>query len=192
MAEEENEVTEAPEGGADETKESGSKGSILPWILLGVIVPLCAGAGFGLGRLLAGGGEEVPEEEVVEEPDKPEYMDLLTPGDAGKETWFYQDVDPVVANLADPGATRYIRAGLMLEMSGSFDPTAGKDWLDKQKPLIKNWLALYLASQTVEDLQGERNLNRVLSEIRDLLNERLFPDVAPPIEKVLLSEFAIQ
>ena len=93
----------------------------------------------------------------------------------------------VVANLADPGATRYIRAGFMLEMAGSFESDSGALWLGEKKPLIKNWLAIYLASQTVEDLQGERNLNRVLAEIvpeekptlmvfnkMDLVDEELF------------------
>jgi len=188
MADEEKQDS-APEADGDATKPSSSK-SVLPWILLGIIVPLCAGAGFGLGRLLA--GSETVVEEVPEETDIPDYMNLMSQDNPDQKSWFFQELEPVVANLADPGATRYIRAGFMLEMAGSFDSTSGAIWLGEKRPLIKNWLAIYLASQTVEDLQGERNLNRVLAEIRDLLNERLFPNVKPPIEKVLLSEFAIQ
>lgn len=190
MAEEETEQKETEVNEEEGSKKSGSK-SMLPWILLGLIVPLCAGAGFGLGRLMAG-GDEAPVEPSSEEVDRPDYMNLLTEETSGQRSWYYQDIEPVVANLSDPGATRYVRAGLMLEMSGAFEEAAGRLWLVEKNPLIKNWLALYLSSQTVEDLQGERNLNRVLSEIRDLLNERLFPDVKGPIEKVLLSEFAIQ
>lgn len=190
MADEETQDEKTVDVEGEAPKESGSK-SMLPWILLGVIVPLCAGAGFGLGRLIAGGAEpeaaDVPEQTAL-----PDYMNLMAAENTDQKSWFFQELEPVVANLADPGATRYIRAGFMLEMTGAFDPTSGALWLGEKKPLIKNWLAIYLASQTVEDLQGERNLNRVLSEIRDLLNDRLFPNTKPPIEKVLLSEFAIQ
>lgn len=190
MADEEDQGDNVVEAESEAPKKSGSK-SLLPWILLGVIVPLCAGAGFGLGRLIAGGSEPAAAD-APEQPELPDYMNLMAVEGTDQKSWFFQELEPVVANLADPGATRYIRAGFMLEMTGSFDPTSGTLWLGEKKPLVKNWLAIYLASQTVEDLQGERNLNRVLSEIRDLLNERLFPDVKPPIEKVLLSEFAIQ
>jgi flagellar basal body-associated protein FliL len=189
MADESNQNERAAD--VDETAEPSRSKSLLPWILLAVIVPLCAGAGFGLGRLVAGSSEPAAED-VPEDTDKPDYMNLIAPETPDQKNWFFQELDPVVANLADPGATRYIRAGFMLEMKGAFDPMTGTLWLAEKRPLIKNWLAIYLASQTVEDLQGERNLNRVLSEIRDMLNERLFPDVKPPIDKVLLSEFAIQ
>jgi flagellar basal body-associated protein FliL len=189
MADEEKQDRGAPAADGEASKSSGSK-SLLPWILLGVIVPLCAGAGFGLGRLMA--GAETVVEEVPEETEVPDYVNLMSQENADQKSWFFQELEPVVANLADPGATRYIRAGFMLEMAGSFDSASGAEWLREKKPLIKNWLAIYLASQSVEDLQGERNLNRVLAEIRDLLNERLFPNVKPPIAKVLLSEFAIQ
>ncbi|MFC1763396.1 flagellar basal body-associated protein FliL [Planctomycetota bacterium] len=187
MADEEKEEQEGKAEG--DAKASGGK-SVLPWIVLGLIVPLCAGAGFGLGRLLAGDDNAESQEEIVEK-DVPEYMQLINETAADKP-WYFRDLEPVVSNLADPGATRYVRAGFMLEMSGSFEEVAGQEYLMGKQPLIKNWLAIYLASQSVVDLQGERNLNRVLSEIEDLLNDRLFPDAKPPIESVLLSEFAIQ
>ena len=184
MADEEK---DQPGGDAEAGKASKGK-SILPWILLGAIVPICAGAGFGLGRLLAGN-------DGTAEKDKDETSELekmLSAENPDGKTWFFQDLEPVVSNLTDPGAIRYVRAGFMFELSGSMDQVTGHTFLVNKVPLIKNWLAIYLASQSVEDLQGERNLTRVLAEIRDLLNARLFPDTKGPIKNVLLSEFAIQ
>ena len=179
---------EKDEQGGDEAGKGKGK-SMLPWILLGAIVPICAGAGFGLGRIFAGNDGET--EEVVEN-EVSELEKMLSAESVDGKTWFFQDMEPVVANLIDPGATRYVRAGFMFELSSTMDQVSGQAFFTEKLPLIKNWLAIYLASQSVEDLQGERNLTRVLSEIRDLLNARLFPDVKGPIENVLLSEFAIQ
>ena len=59
MAEETTEKEQTPEQTKDAEEASGARQagprSLLPWIIMAAVVPICAGAGFGLGRLLAGG-----------------------------------------------------------------------------------------------------------------------------------------
>ncbi len=187
-------TSEAP-GQAKEAGQSGPR-STLPWILLAAIVPLFAGAGFGLGRLLAGGKAAQPAE--VNTPPKPEYQMVLNEKGKADKTWFYK-CEPVVANLNEPGATRYVRMGFTLEMSGQLEGGggggegggAGNPYLTKNQPVITNWLTIYLSSLSLTDVQGEKNLNRILTDVREGLNNKLFGG-KPVIVNVYFNENAIQ
>jgi flagellar basal body-associated protein FliL len=65
-------------------------------------------------------------------------------------------------------------------------------FLQANAPLLKNLLTIYLASQTIEDMRGDRNLRRIQLEMLDNFNEKLFPGGAPQIKQVLFKEFAVQ
>jgi len=179
-----------------------STGGFLQWIIMAVVVAVCAGAGLGLGRLFAGSGEAQPAE-TSQQPagrlpaDQPAQMeDLktdvpnLTGGDSQK-TWYY-DLEPVVANLNEPGVTRYVRVALTLEISSEVDEKKGIGFLEEKKPLLTDWLTIYLAGLSIEDIRGDKNLKRIQSQVLDAFNERLFPDSRPQIKKILFKEFAIQ
>lgn len=191
MADEENgETGQAQAEGGHKTGSSGNK--ILPWIILGIVVTLFAGMGFGLGHLFASPKVEPTADKTQEKKTElPEYMTLLDKTADPKATWFYE-IDPVVANLNDPGQTRYIRVSFALEMSGKMPMTQTKAYLDKNTYIIKDLISKYLATQSLKDLQGDRNLNRVPMEIKDRLNQTLFPNMEPVIVKVLYRERAIQ
>ena len=109
----------------------------------------------------------------------------------GAKVWYY-DLDPVVANLDEPGVTRYVRATLTLAISPEADTGKTTAYLNEKKPLLTNWLTIYLASLRLEDIRGDKNLRRIQSEVLDTFNEKVFPDAKPRIEKVLFKEFAIQ
>ncbi len=81
-----------------------------------------------------------------------------------------------------------------MEMSsGWLEEPEGKPILDEKQFLLKNWLAIYLASLTIEDARGDRNLKRIQLQILDAFNETLFPDAKPQIKRILFKEgFAIQ
>jgi flagellar basal body-associated protein FliL len=186
---------EQPEQSKPEQKDSGEKTSkkgFLKWIILAGVVVFCAGAGFGLGRLFGRSGaddENTPAQqtETSQAPPlkaNPSQKDL-------KETWYY-DFEPVVANLNEPGATRYIRLALTLQISKALDLEKGTAYIEEKIPVLRNWLTIYLASQTVEDTRGNRNLMRIQSEILDAFNERLFPDSKYQIKSVFFKDFAIQ
>lgn len=181
----------------ESSNKKTSKGSILQWIIIAVIVAFCAGAGFGLGRLFAGFGTAktaASTQLAAGQATQPENLKSdapeLTAADAQKD-WYY-DLEPVVANLNEPGVTRYIRIALTLQISPDMDKKKGTEFIDEKKPLLTNWLTIYLAGLSIEDTRGDRNLKRIQSQILDAFNEKLFPNAKPQIGHVLFKEFAIQ
>ncbi len=183
--EEENEKQEKTEG-----KASGS--GILPWIIMFVVVVLCAGAGFTLGRLFA--GSRTPQAPGASEQDQSTQVEnQQAKGSAGDslKTWYF-NLDPVVANLDVADVTRYVRASLILEVSSEMDEKKGRVFLDGKKPILTNWLTVYLASLGLDDIRGDSSLKRVQSQMLDVFNEKLFPDSKPKIKRILFKEFAVQ
>ncbi|UCF44446.1 MAG: flagellar basal body-associated FliL family protein [Planctomycetota bacterium] len=180
---------------AEKTGRKASTGGILQWIITAAAIVLFAGAGFGLGRLLKGSPppETADQDESSQliEPDQIQGL-LAEDSSADSEKNWYYDLEPAVANLDVPGVTRYVRAALTLEISPEVDPKKGTVYLEQKTPLLKNWLTIYLASLSLEDIRGDRNLKRIQSQILDSFNEKLFPDAKPQIKKVLFKEFAIQ
>ena len=175
-----------------DSEEKTSKKGFLKWIILAVVVVFCAGAGFGLGRLFgrSDADEENTPTQQTETSQTPPIKANPSQKDL-KETWYY-DFEPVVANLNEPGATRYIRVALTLQISKALDPEKGTAYIGEKIPVLRNWLTIYLASQTVEDTRGNRNLMRIQSEILDAFNERLFPDSKYQIKSIFFKDFAIQ
>ena len=166
--------------------------SLLPKMTIPVVVVFCAGAGFGLGRFFSGPAEA----EAIEtaEQGQAEQMDSLKADDAAadsQKTWYY-DFEPVVANLDEPGVTRYVRVSLTLEMNSEVDQKKGVAFIEEKTPILTNWLTIFLASLSLEDIRGDRNLRTIQSRIRDAFNEKLFPDARPQIEHILFKEFAVQ
>ena len=185
------EETEAE--GDDKSQKTGKIGGLLPWIIMAVIIIVCAGSGFAVGRLFGGAGPADTDEST--EQDQLTQAERLKADDSKKEsqaTWYYDQLEPVVANLDEPGVTRYIRVSLTLEIDSAIDQKKAIAFLESKKPLLKNWLTIYLASLTLEDIRGDSNLKRIQSQIRDAFNEKLFPDSKPQIKYVLFKEFAIQ
>jgi len=165
----------------------------LPWIIIAVVIIFCAGAGFGLGRLFAGphtstGEAESSQENEPAQAESPKVDDSAT---NSQKTWYYK-LEPVVANLDEPRVTRYVRATLTLEINPELAEKEGIKFLEKKKPILTNWLTIYLASLRLEDARGDRNLKRIQSQILDAFNEKLFPDAKPQIKHILFREFAIQ
>jgi flagellar basal body-associated protein FliL len=98
----------------------------------------------------------------------------------------------VVANLDEPGATRYIRTAFILEMSPDLSEEKGTILLEQKKPLITNLLTIYLAGLNIETTRGDKNLKRIQSELCDTFNEQLFPESKPMVKRILIKEFAVQ
>ena len=80
-----------------------------------------------------------------------------------------------------------------MEISTDWEKSTGEIFIEEKKPRLKNWLAIYLASLTLEDARGDKNLKRIQLQILDAFNEMLFPDAKPQIKRILFKEgFAIQ
>lgn len=186
---------EEPKAENKNEKAAGSSG-ILSWIIIAVIVVVCAGAGFGLGKLLA--GSQKPETadpnkaaHKSAEPAKAENLKAEGSAPEAPKAWYF-DLDPVVANLDEPGVTRYIRVTLTLEVDQEIDKKKGEEFLKEQKPVLTNWLAIYLAGLGLDDIRGNKNHMRIQSQILDAFNEKLFPGAKPQIKHILFKEFAVQ
>ena len=183
---------QAPESESSDKKSLVRR--LLPWIIITLIVVICAGAGFGLGRLFAGSPTPEAAESDLMPGESAQMEDLKADDDSAKgseEVWYY-DLDPVVANLNEPSVTRYVRASLTLEMSSELDAKDGEDFLDEKKPILINWLTVYLSGLSLEDVRGDKNLRSIQSQIREAFNEELFPDSKPHIRQILIKEFPVQ
>lgn len=178
-----------------EQKAPESKGflaKLLPWVVTGLVVMILAAAGFTVGRLFGTRGQ-AQTAAAAEPVNTADATGPKVPGvqaDTGG-IWYY-DLEPVVANLNEPGVTRYVRVTLTLEIGTTLDQKEGTVFLDQKRPLMKHWLTLHLANQTIEEMRGEKSLLRLQTQISDALNQGLFPDAKPRIKRVLFKEFAIQ
>lgn len=190
------EMQEGQEENKDTKKEAGEKKSLvtrsLPKVIIVVVVVIFAGVGFTLGRLLAGsptfqttGGSEQGQSAQLEN------MDAKGSDADSQKSWYYH-LEPVIANLNVDDVTRYVKASLTLEVSFEVDEKKGKVFIDEKKPILTNWLTVYLASLGLEDIRGDNNLKRIQSQVLDAFNEKLFPDSKPKIKNILFKEFAVQ
>jgi flagellar basal body-associated protein FliL len=105
---------------------------------------------------------------------------------------YIHKLEPVVANLNEPGATRYIRTALNLKIHPNYSQASAQPILDAHKEQFRHFLSLYLADLQLSELQGERNLKKVLKEITQGLSDVLPPMTPPLIQKVLYDSLAIQ
>jgi len=176
--------------------EAGDKksliGRFLPKIIVAVVVVIFAGAGFTLGRLFA--GSRTPQTPGASEQDQSAQVEKLEAkgsADGSQKSWYYH-LEPIVANLDVADVTRYVRASLTLEVSSEVDEKKGTAFLDEKKPILTNWLTVYLASLGLDDIRGENNLKRIQSQVLDGFNEKLFPDSKLKIKRILFKEFAVQ
>jgi flagellar basal body-associated protein FliL len=181
---------------ATEKSEADDKKSLvarlLPVIIIAVVIVVFAGAGFTLGRLFAGSG--APRTPGASEQDQSAQGNQLEAKDSAadsQQTWYYH-LEPVVANLDVTDVTRYVRAALTLEISSEVDEKKGTAFLDEKKPVLTNWLTVYLASLSLDDIRGNSSLKRIQSQVLDAFNQELFPDSTPKIKHVLFKEFAVQ
>ena len=180
-----------------EAEKSDKKSLIarfLPWIIMVVVVLVCAGGGFSVGRIFAGSG--TPEADTSGSGLNAQSLpdELKADNDSAEDSsrvWYY-DLDPVVANLNEPTVTRYVRASFTLEMSADMDAKDGTAFLDEKKPVLINWLTVYLSSLSLDDIRGDKNLRSIQSHVRDAFNEKLFPDAKAQIKQVLIKEFPVQ
>ena len=177
----------------DKKTETNEKKSLiarlLQKVIIVVVVGVFAGAGFTLARLLAGS----PESQTTggAEQGQSENMDAEDSEDGSQKCWYYH-MEPVIANLDVDDVTRYVKASLTLEISVDVDEKEGTAFIDEKKPILTNWLTVYLASLHLEDIRGDSNLKRIQSQVMDAFNEKLFPDSKPKIKNVLFKEFAVQ
>ncbi len=164
---------------------------ILPVVIIIVIAGLCSGAGFGLGKLLAPDTSK-PDGAEATEPDNTEVIKAdAVSKDGSKKVWYY-DFEPVVANLNEPSVARYVSLTITLQIGSDLSEKDGRNLVDEKIPILTDWLTVYLAGLSLEDIRGDKNLKSVQAQILEAFNEKLFPDSKPRIKHILFRNFAVQ
>jgi len=181
-------------------KEESRKSSgvrLFTWLILAAVVIAGFAGGFALAQLLAGSDSASPIQGEAEgtqadaNPENNAVNDMLIDKPKDEKLWPF-DIDPVIANLDEPGVTRYARVTITLQLSPQMDREKGTPFLEEKKPILRDWLTTYIAGLNLERVSGTRNLSRIKIEVRDAFNELLFPQAKPFIHDILFKEFAIQ
>ena len=173
-----------------ETLSSASGLTLYTWLILGAVTLAGSTGGFALSQLI-GGTTPTDLEAVDEAVDRDEAINAMLAEQADQMPWV-EEFEPVLANLDEPGVTRYVRVTITLEMSPELDEVKGREFLETKKMLVRDWLTTYLAGLSLEDVRGSRNLNRIKKDILGECNELLFPKGQPFVERIFFKEFAVQ
>ena len=112
---------------------------------------VCAAGGYGLSGLFA---KAAPPKDTsnVEKSETEEYMSEDV---EGAKPWPFE-LQPITANLNEPGATRMIQVTVVMELSAEMDETKGREFLEGKVIHLRDWLQTYLAGLNLEqelDLQ---------------------------------------
>jgi flagellar basal body-associated protein FliL len=105
--------------------------------------------------------------------------------------WFFE-LDAVMANLDEPGVTRFLRASITIQFTKDYDVAVGGPLVNEKKMILRDWLTTYFAGLSIEDVRGTMSLARIKNQIRDQFNEMLFPNSKPLVHAIILKEFAVQ
>jgi flagellar basal body-associated protein FliL len=196
---EEKKDEQEPKG--EQESKAGDKTStgfgLFTWLILGAIVIAGLAGGFALAQLLAGTDQSSPQQPEAKEnqadnsPENETINDMLVDKPKGGTLWPY-DLEPVIANLDEPGVTRYARVTITLQLNPQMDQEKGTAFLEGKKLILRDWLTTYIAGLSLERVRGTRNLSRIKKEVRDSFNELLFSEGKPFINDILFKEFAIQ
>lgn len=178
----------------DDSSKPAKKGiGIIAWIVMLMVVAVLSSSGFILGRLMAGSAPApepaVAEGDVPVEEGQPQQAQTKK---APEGTWYYNDLQSVIVNPDEPGATRFVRVALILEISNELTQEKAKELFLTKSPLLVNWLNLYFKSLSLAEMENDRDIKRILSQVCDGFNEILFPEAKPLIKTVLIREFNIQ
>jgi flagellar basal body-associated protein FliL len=158
-------------------------------LLCGAVTVFAAGAGYGAAVVIGRHGPR--QAEAAATPAAPLAAEPQPPAEeSAKDEYVYFDFEPIVANLDEPRLARYVRVTITMAVRPE-NALAAKALLDKRKPELKNWLTVFFASCTLEEVRGAANLNRLRREILDNFSQQLWPDQKPLISHVLFKEFAV-
>jgi flagellar basal body-associated protein FliL len=183
-------MAKEPEEKQEEQTEEKSGGGfgLFTWLILGAVVIAGSTGGFALSQLI--GGQDEPAPVTQEDQAQDESLEEMFAPAEDQTPWPYESLKPVLANLDEPGVTRYVRVTIMIELSPEFDKVKGQTYLDTKTNDLRDWM--YFAGLSLEDVRGTRNLSRIKKEVTDQFNELLFPDTKPFVQRVLFKEFAVQ
>jgi flagellar basal body-associated protein FliL len=171
-------------GGATPSKPAGGgpgKGKLLVLAAGAVaVIAACCGGGYLAGGMLR--HKDAANHEASKDDPIPEE----TPG----EELAHHELKQFIATLDTPRRDRTISATVVFTFPKSQEEAIVKTLKAKEMELA-SMLTLYLNSRTLEDVSG-KNLDRARGELRDKINELLWPNHRPMIKEVLIPSFVVQ
>jgi flagellar basal body-associated protein FliL len=172
--------------GEGESEDSMIK-KLLPILVAVLVIAVTAAGGVAVGWFFG-----VPEPAQAAEGQRDIYGDSgpQSTGDNEEELRYY-DFEPITVNVNEPMLNRYIRATITLAIKES-DYGDAEDAITNKEPELKSWMTIFFSACELEDVRGEKNLNRLRREVLDSLNNQLWPKGKPLIDHVLFREFAVQ
>lgn len=153
-------------------------------IILVLVLVLLLGGGAAAFLLLKGGSAD---EELDEAPRTSQSARDTRPRTPPQ----YMALDPVVINLADPGAIRYAQVGITLQV----DTAATADRVKAFLPAIRNGILRQISRRTAEELLRPEGKDQLAQDILELVREEAgLPLVRgeSPVQAVLFSSLIVQ
>jgi flagellar basal body-associated protein FliL len=172
------------ETGAEEDAPTPARGSVVPWIVVGVLsVGVGSAAPILMPKVADNETEILADAPQYELPEEEETV-YIPFGERGGD-------QSVVVNLNDGRMTRYLRIAVALQVPKSKEEDIVK-LLEVKKVPLRNWLLSLISDKDLETIRGAAGQNRMRREIRDHFNDVLFPDGLDQIYDVLFEEFNVQ
>jgi flagellar protein FliL len=97
----------------------------------------------------------------------------------------------VVVNLSEERLQRYlkIKVAVLVEAEAEKEVT---DLLTKKKAAVKSAMIAHLAGKSLKDVSGSAGVTRTQRELREKIEDVLYPDGHSPIKSVLFEEYVVQ
>lgn len=164
---------------SDDKEEVPKKGGKKKLVLALIIFNLLAAAGVGYFVIF---GEEPEEEEgdSDEEGDEEEGEPM-----AGKGFGPLVEMKPLVGNLDDPGAGRYVKIKLHIEIKSEDD----RPQVEAALVPIRSELLVYFTGVKPADTIGSKNKKRIIADVTDLVEGIVGSEL---VRRVFFTEFVTQ
>lgn len=155
-------------------EKSGKMGTIIGLVLATLIA---AGAGAGLGTMLAGNIEAAVTAKVKEIPEKPPAPPVKYSGNL-----VVRDLKPIIANLAAPSTTWIRIEAAIIFANGAIENP------DVAAAEIEQDLLAYVRTLTLDQLQGAS----ALEHLSDDLNERVAIRTEGAVTEIVVKTMVMQ
>jgi len=147
-------------------------------ILVGILFVLVLGMGGGMfmiwNKLAAVSAQVTPAGDPNVEKAKPEQMGKVV------------SLDTFIVNLADPGANRYLRVTMDLEVTGG---KAAEEDLTRRTSQLRDAVLMILPTKRFSDIISTEGKSALRDELLGALNGLL---AAGKISRIYFKEFVIQ
>jgi flagellar FliL protein len=179
------EEVEKPQDAAPESAPAAKRGSRLPLLLSALVLAGgAAAAAWYLGMLPFGAGHVRHAEATAAATDAPGPEGHgAAPG--ARSPGPQLALEPFIANLADEGGTRYLKATFQVEFLGAAAPPG----IDARLPQIRDLLLTLLTSKTFDDVRTPEGKQQLREEIIARMNHALDRDI---VKAVYFTEFIVQ